>query len=376
MDYPQYALTCSQERGVLMESTPDRRGGFTLVELLVVIAIIGVLVALLLPAVQAAREAARRMQCGNNVKQVTLACHSFEDVMGTLPPWTIGTPTQIASSHYLILPYLEQTNVFQQANGISFNVRTAAVRTFTCPDDATTKNGLFTNRAVNYPFNTSAPARISVNGQAFGAATYAINGQVATAMLVDGHPVKGTMSLVKIKDGTSNTLLFAERMAFCAGPEYPNAVATPRLASGSVTWSIWARGGKNTTNSNWADGAGSASLPPAVNNNGPAGYSWWDTPTFDAPYLSEANINSGPGPRTVTNFRQNWDGGVVNPGGIQGGPFPHKCDYRRLQALHSGGVMTAGLADGSVRTINATISALTLERVCTPNEGEVLGSDW
>src|SRR4029077_21200138 len=114
-----------------MPASPNRRVGFTLVELLVVIAIIGVLVALLRPAVQAAREAARRSQCSNNIKQVTLACHTFEDSMGTLPPWAIGTVNQIASSHYLILPYIEQTNVYQQANGISFNVRTVPIKVFT-----------------------------------------------------------------------------------------------------------------------------------------------------------------------------------------------------------------------------------------------------
>jgi prepilin-type N-terminal cleavage/methylation domain-containing protein len=347
---------------------------FTLVELLVVIAIIGVLVALLLPAVQAARAAARRMQCSNNVKQLALACHNFEGTTGVLPPWASGVLTEYGSSHYLLLPYVEQTGVYQQASGVSFNVRTSPVKVFACPDDATVKNGLFSNAAMSYFGSSGAAARTSFNGLPYGAATYAINGQVATAQLIDGHPVKGSTTLVKIKDGTSNTVLFAERMAFCAGPNFPNGAST-HLATGSVTWSIWARGGRNTVNSNWVDGAPAAPLPPALNSAAPSGYTWWDCPVFDCPYTATTNTNGGPGPRSDPNFRQNWDGGVVNPGGIQGDAIPQRCDYRRLQALHAG-VMVTGLADGSVRTISSQISALTWARVCTKDEGEVLGSDW
>ncbi len=80
--------------------------GFTLVELLVVIAIIGILIALLLPAVQAAREAARRMQCTNNLKQVGLAIHNFHDAQKGIPP--LGIRTWRASFFLLILPYIEQ----------------------------------------------------------------------------------------------------------------------------------------------------------------------------------------------------------------------------------------------------------------------------
>ena len=78
------------------------------------------------------------------------------------------------------------------------------------------------------------PPAPSANGLPYGAATYAINGQVATAQMTDGHPVKGTTTLVKIKDGTSNTVLFAERMAFCAGPNFPMRYAPPGLRFGDV----------------------------------------------------------------------------------------------------------------------------------------------
>jgi prepilin-type N-terminal cleavage/methylation domain-containing protein len=359
-----------------MNTLPARsRRGFTLIELLVVIAIIAILIGLLLPAVQKVREAAARATCQNNVKQLALACHNYENANGALPPYSIATGSQFGSAHFLMLPYIEQDNLFRQANGISFNVRTAPVKTFVCPTDPTATGGVFTSQAVNYPFNGTAPNRISVNGTPYGAATYAINGQVITASMTAGHPTNGSRTLIGISDGTSNTILFAERMAFCAGPEFPSTTATRRLASGSVTWSIWARGGKNTANSNWADGAPAAPLPPANYANSPDAYTWWDNAMFDHPYRVPSNLNAGPGPRTDPNFRQNWDGGVVNPGGIQGSPRPHACDYRRLQAIH-GNVMTAGLADGSVRSITSSIGALTLQRAATPVGGEVLANDW
>ena len=98
----------------------EKEGGvyaFTLVELLVVIAIIGILIALLLPAVQAAREAARRMQCGNHLKQLGLAVHNFHDGHKALPPLIIseGRP----SLFFILLPYLEQTAAFDSQTGVA-----------------------------------------------------------------------------------------------------------------------------------------------------------------------------------------------------------------------------------------------------------------
>src|SRR5262252_3050074 len=97
------------------------RPAFTLVELLVVIAIIGLLVALLLPAVQAAREAARRMQCANNLKQIALAAHNYHDSNGVFPPGHLGIqyPGESWSgwsAHARLLPFLDQSPLFNALN--------------------------------------------------------------------------------------------------------------------------------------------------------------------------------------------------------------------------------------------------------------------
>src|SRR3954471_23228692 len=105
---------------------PGRRRGFTLIELLVVIAIIGVLVALLLPAVQAAREAARRIHCTNNLKQVGIALHNYHAATGSFPVGflypTVPVPTTTSPLQYRwsalaqMAPYLEQSNLYNALN--------------------------------------------------------------------------------------------------------------------------------------------------------------------------------------------------------------------------------------------------------------------
>jgi prepilin-type N-terminal cleavage/methylation domain-containing protein len=104
-------------------SQSARRSGFTLIELLVVIAIIDVLIALLLPAVQAAGEAARRIQCTNNLKQIGLALHNYESTFGGYPPsmCSTGVGNTIIwingwSALARVLPYVEQYNMFNAAN--------------------------------------------------------------------------------------------------------------------------------------------------------------------------------------------------------------------------------------------------------------------
>jgi prepilin-type N-terminal cleavage/methylation domain-containing protein len=97
---------------VVQRSPPRRRVGFTLVEVLVVLSILSLLVGLLLPAVQRAREAAYRIACANNLKQIALAMHLYHDTFNTLPPTYVAE--QGPTWAVLILPYLEQDNLFRQ----------------------------------------------------------------------------------------------------------------------------------------------------------------------------------------------------------------------------------------------------------------------
>lgn len=103
-------------------NTSPRRGGFTLVELLVVIAIIGLLIALLLPAVQSAREVARRANCTNNLKQIGLALHNYHSVHKTFPPGRLLNPVDgqghCFSAYAHLLPYLEADSLYDK---IDFN---------------------------------------------------------------------------------------------------------------------------------------------------------------------------------------------------------------------------------------------------------------
>jgi len=183
-----------------------RHGGFTLVELLVVIAIIGVLVALLLPAVQAARESARRMSCQNNLKQLGLALHSFHDAYAGFPPGRVNATATSSSWPPFILPYIEQKNLFERyrfdlrwddANTNDNGVIQTTIKTFMCPSCPYRK---YDRAPIDYP----PPNQITTPNSFLTRLPNPDN----TFPGVLGRDVRRRMA--DITDGTSNTLLLAE----------------------------------------------------------------------------------------------------------------------------------------------------------------------
>jgi prepilin-type N-terminal cleavage/methylation domain-containing protein/prepilin-type processing-associated H-X9-DG protein len=245
---------------------PSSQAGFTLIELLVVIAIIAVLIALLLPAVQAAREAARRAQCVNNLKQIGIAIHNYHDVVQKLPwgagPWGWND----WSAHVMMLPYIEQTNLY---NAINFrngcadnncpNVNTTVVyrqiATILCPSDPdrlTTPQG-----HVNYVGNAgSAPNSFygwnAVSQGATGpwAGVFCF---VGVACDVAPAPPCGaangqtpfSIGFSAVTDGLSNTAAFSERVkgkaannrsaGYDAGKPSASYVDIPQVANDGKT---------------------------------------------------------------------------------------------------------------------------------------------
>jgi prepilin-type N-terminal cleavage/methylation domain-containing protein len=228
---------------------PVRRA-FTLVELLVVIAIIGVLVALLLPAVQSAREAARRMSCSNNLKQLSLALHNYEDTHKTLPP--AGIDSNQMSWAVLLLPYFEQKALYDQFNfnrgsWNAFNritlVQGVRIKAIICPNLTTKADSYsnfastpdeFTVSALHYqailgpngPVGSNTGSNYLVQGIAnAGFGVCANQGAFGQGVIVNNNVIPTNNPLRTFTDGTSNTLLIGEM----AWPKYPY-------------WRPWTRG--------------------------------------------------------------------------------------------------------------------------------------
>jgi type II secretory pathway pseudopilin PulG len=320
-----------------------------LVELLVVIAIIGILVALLLPAIQAAREASRRASCQNNLRQVALATQQYADARGGRLPWmhdqlTDNVPTNAAiqSLFYALLPYVEEQNLHDQyvptdppsyyrdsTSNPGLGAHPVAV--FNCPSDSSDAVG-DTYMGVSTVVPTPPPPYESPYVSRLASSSYAAN-----ALVFRTNKAKFPQTF---QDGTSHTILFAERYRLC------NGIANE-----------WAYGGAGNINPSFAylplpGGASTHMFAPDVPLRlDPSGQTY-----------GKVGLDS-PGPGTVT---------VSVP--FQQQPGANDCDSRLAQTAHT--VMQIAMADGSVGGVNPEISQQTFWAACTPKGYEVLGADW
>jgi prepilin-type N-terminal cleavage/methylation domain-containing protein len=324
-----------------MLTRPSRpRRGFTLIELLVVIAIIGILIGLLLPAVQKVREAAARMQCSNNLKQIGLATHNYENTFNALPPlWYQNVPTSTyVNAFYLLLPFVEQQAMYDQAvppgqtKRWGFFVRSNVVKIYICPSDSTEPSNIDTMNG-------------NTNGWASG--NYAGNVMVldpspASAGSTSANAPGRHLNLVTaMPDGTSNTVVYAHRLKYC------NANGPGGITGQEATdWAAYPR------DSQW----GFSAVPGFGyrSYNKQYGATIW-TASWAMDYSTSASPNSG------------------LP--FQVRPAPGVCNYTITQSPHTG-VMVAGLGDGSVRTVSGGIATSTWYFACHPRDGNVLGPDW
>lgn len=357
------------------------RRGFTLVELLVVIAIIGILIALLLPAVQAARESARRSNCTNNLKQIGLGLHNFESAYKKFPtggegtdPVTKGTQFDMNDLHSTLtylLPFIEQQAVYQQMN-MKYTYRdtrwpgnqTAAktdISTFICP---------------------SSPYQMFKDPAGFGCTDYfatvytdidPTNGSRNTATRMDGALAVPAASVASLTDGTSNTIALIEdagRRAPGSGAPYPAyskyTDPTTTIYYGGVPGTIDPADQAVTDNGNPNGGAGPYRAVWRWADQDACGSGVSGPPNLAGKYINQnaTPIGGPPNPTCPAN-------------NTAGAGCPWTCNNCGLNdepwAFHPGGCNTV-LSDGSVRFLSDTINYTTLRYLVTRGEGIPTGT--
>jgi prepilin-type N-terminal cleavage/methylation domain-containing protein len=354
------------ERMILMRQLRVKGRGFTLIELLVVIAIIGILIALLLPAVQKVREAANRAKCSNNLKQLGIAAHNCCDSQGALPPGvgpfpvktlaTGMTGVSYGNAFFHLLPYIEQDNLQKKSAGpigylnitgyratnrdTSVNppvfIYTSQIKTYQCPSDPGT------NHAVQV---LPGPDGVGTVTWGQGDASYAYNLQVfgkhMGGPITDPLPGNGGKAVVfnqplnienwngtahvarTFTDGSSSTIMFTEKYAWC---------------NYGTTWA-----GGNQWARDFLPNASAGEASPTAGT---------------LPYHPQVGLYAN-GYAGLAHFLQ------------QPTPFDSICYPDRASTPHTGGIQ-ACMGDGSVRSFSAGTSDLVWIQALRPDDGSVI----
>jgi prepilin-type N-terminal cleavage/methylation domain-containing protein len=329
-----------------------RRAAFTLIELLVVIAIIAILISLLLPAVQQAREAARRTQCKNHLKQIGLAIHNYESAFRMVPPAVCIDLTASStgnngawSIHGRILPYLDQANLqnlVDPTTAWDFQSVISGVKVpvYSCPSDpGADRVRVFTDGKPNlYPTT-----------YAFSYGTWFVFNP-ATGQTGDGaFAPNARHSLAHFTDGTSNTMMVAEVKAWTPYRRNggPPATTVPNIS----TWPATVAAGtefKDTGHTEWPDGR--------VHHEG--------VTTVFVPNTASACLNGA-----VTLPECDYNSWQEGRNGYTGSPTYAAITSR---SFHEGMVNVA-MMDGAVRTVSENLDIVVWRGLGTRQGGEVLG---
>lgn len=335
----------------MTQDSRSPRSAFTLVELLVVIAIIGILVALLLPAVQAAREAARRMQCKNNLKQIGLAVLNYESTYQRLPASAVVdlSVTETGNNgswgvHGRILHYLEQSNLYENVDiNVAWDYQEAidgvGVPTYQCPSDPGT-------REIRDP--GSGKVRLVPTSYGFNLGSW---------FVFDPHSRKGGegaffpnshLRLAEFHDGTSNTVLAAEVKAWQPYVRNggPSTTVIPGDAAAAAVVAASGAQFKSTGHTEWPDGR--------VHHTG-----------FTAALTPNTVVPMSVDGKLLDVDYNSWQEGKNGSNGA--------ATYAIVTSRsHHVGSVHVALVDGSVQTIQESIALNVWRALATRKGGEVV----